>query len=250
MLLRQGNFSEDQKQRIKVLTDGSIDFPNPKVEKAIRKLFGETVDEPGQRSRTFWQGDHDGEDGYGEDDDDDDDDDHLVSWEEATNYVNETFEDLLEFDETSGETYMIIEEPLPGEVEEINAVEYIGDYMTWVFYEAKDRFGKGKGKAKGKNAKGKGKGKPAGKDRKSPGTFGVYGTQGSYLDHRKALQDARTGRGFMSPRSKRHDGRHRVSIGDLMSKTRCHQCKQLGHRGKELPTTSPRSSRTSQSRWQ
>ena len=42
LLLRQGNFTEDQKQRIKVLTDGSIDFP--KVEKAIRKLFGETVD--------------------------------------------------------------------------------------------------------------------------------------------------------------------------------------------------------------
>ena len=30
----QGNFSEDQRQRIKVLTDGSIDFP--KVERAIR----------------------------------------------------------------------------------------------------------------------------------------------------------------------------------------------------------------------
>ena len=27
LLLRQGNFSEDQRQRIKVLTDGSIDFP-------------------------------------------------------------------------------------------------------------------------------------------------------------------------------------------------------------------------------
>ena len=53
LLLKQGNFSEDQRQRIKVLADGSIDFP--KVERAIRKLFGETVDEPGVRSKSFWQ---------------------------------------------------------------------------------------------------------------------------------------------------------------------------------------------------
>ncbi|CAE7227831.1 GIP, partial [Symbiodinium sp. CCMP2592] len=179
---KKGNFTEDQKQRIKVLTDGSIDFL--KVEKAIRKLFGETVDEPGQRNRTFWQGDQDGENGYG----DEEDLEHLTFWEEASDYVTEAFDDLLEFDEATGETYMIIEEA-----------------------------------------------STSGKDRKSPGTFGVYGSLGSYLDHRKALQDARTGRRFMSPRSERHDGRHRMSIGDLMAKTRCHQCKQLGHWARNCP---------------
>ena len=55
LLLKQGNFSEDQKQRIKVLTDGSIDLP--KVEQAIRKLFGDSVDDPtamaAARSRSF-----------------------------------------------------------------------------------------------------------------------------------------------------------------------------------------------------
>eukprot|EP00439_Symbiodinium_sp_Y106_P007110 s9578_g1.t1 len=234
LLLRQGNFTEDQKQRIKVLTDGSIDFP--KVEKAIRKLFGETVDEPAQRSRSFWQDTKEEGHGYG---DEDDDEAHLAFWEEATNYVAETFEDLLEFDEISGDTYMIVEEHPPAEIEEVDAVEYLGDYMTWVFFEAKDRFSKGKGKGKGKPSKGKGKGKPSGKDRKMPGTFGVYGAgcgqPGSYLDHRRALQEARTGRGFTGSRHDRADGRHRVSISDLMSRTRCHQCKQVGHWARNCP---------------
>ena len=33
-------------------------------------------------------------------------------------------------------------------VEETDAIEYLGDYMTWVFYEARDKY-KGKGKSKG-----------------------------------------------------------------------------------------------------
>eukprot|EP00439_Symbiodinium_sp_Y106_P086029 s529_g30.t2 len=234
LLLRQGNFTEDQKQRIKVLTDGSIDFP--KVEKAIRKLFGETVDEPTQRTRSFWQDTNEDGNGYG---DEDDDDTRLAFWEEATTYVEETFEDLLEFDEATGETYMIVEDQPPAEIEEMDAIEYLGDYLTWVFFEAKDRFSKGKGKGKGKPSKGKGKGKQSGKDRKMPGTFGVYGAgcgqPGTYLDHRRALQEARTGRGFTNNRHDRADGRHRVSVSDLMSRTRCHQCKQVGHWARNCP---------------
>ena len=130
---------------------------------------------------------------------------------------------------------MIMEEAPPPELEEIDAVEYLGDYLTWVFYETKDRLVKGKGKGKGKSHKGKGKGKPGGKGRHTPGTFGVYGTLGSYLDHRRALQEARTGRGFMTPRGDRGDGRHRVSISELMSRTRCHQCKQVGHWARNCP---------------
>ena len=45
LILRQGGFTEDQRQRIKVVTDASIEFN--KIERAIRKLFGDTVDDPG-----------------------------------------------------------------------------------------------------------------------------------------------------------------------------------------------------------
>ena len=96
------------------------------------------------------------------------------------------FEDLLEFDE-EGQAYMVLEESLPQMMDEADAVELAGSYLTFVFYEAADRL-KGKGKGKGKSSgKGKGKGFYAGKGRKDsgkgrrtpPGVFGVYGT---YLD--------------------------------------------------------------------
>ena len=38
LILRQGAFSQDQRQRLKVVTNGSIDFKE--VEKAIQKVFG------------------------------------------------------------------------------------------------------------------------------------------------------------------------------------------------------------------
>ena len=45
LIIRQGGFTENEQQRIRVLTNGSIEFD--KVESAIRKLFGDTVDEGG-----------------------------------------------------------------------------------------------------------------------------------------------------------------------------------------------------------
>ena len=44
LLLKQGHFTEDQRQRIRVLTDGSIDFQ--KEESAIRKLFSDNLEAP------------------------------------------------------------------------------------------------------------------------------------------------------------------------------------------------------------
>ena len=56
LVMRQGGFSTDEQQRIRVLTDGSIDFR--KVEPAIRKIFGDAVDDPpgqhGPRHRIYW----------------------------------------------------------------------------------------------------------------------------------------------------------------------------------------------------
>ena len=140
-------------------------------------------------------------------------------------------------DADTGEIYMALEHDPPVILEEAEAVavEFMGDYLAWTLFEARDRLkGKGKGKSKsGKGHKGKfaGKGKDQkGKSSKSaPGTFGVYG---SYLGHRRALQDARNGCGF--------DRRPRMSVPDLMAKSRCRTCKQIGrcplrNRQRELP---------------
>eukprot|EP00913_Durusdinium_trenchii_P021772 g20455.t1 len=43
LILRQGGFSQDQKQRLKVVTNGSIDFRD--LESAIQKVFGDKLDE-------------------------------------------------------------------------------------------------------------------------------------------------------------------------------------------------------------
>ena len=91
---------------------------------------------------------------------------------------------------------MIVDDLPPEFLEETEAIEYAGEYLSWVFFETRDRIkGKGKGKS-GKRGKsksfGKGKGHKGGFGKKPvpPGTFGVYG---SYMDHRRALQDARKG---------------------------------------------------------
>ena len=53
LVLRQGGFTADQQQRIRVLTDGSIEFK--RIEEAIRKIFGEAVDEvPSGHGQTYW----------------------------------------------------------------------------------------------------------------------------------------------------------------------------------------------------
>ena len=69
-----------------------------------------------------------------------------------------------------------------------------------------------------------------------PGVFGVYG---SYMDHRRALKDARLSRGFCATGSSgggpNPDNRVRVSLADLKARSRCHQCKQIGHWSKECP---------------
>ena len=146
----------------------------------------------------------------------------------------DVFEDLLDFDPDSGEVYMIVDELPQDSLEETEAIEYAGDYLSWVFFEARDRVkGKGKGKP-GKQGKsksfGKGKGQKGsfGKKPLPPGTFGVYG---SYMEHRRALQDARKGRGF----DRHGDHRPRLSLEQLQAKSRCHACRQVGHWSRNCP---------------
>ena len=150
--------SEDQQQRIRVLTNGSIAYD--KVACAIRELFGDAVDESqAVKGKTYWQAD---------------------GWDDG--------------DYEDGAADFLHDEPLSTVMEELDAIEFAGDFLSHVFYESNQRLssGKGKGKGKGKFAsrKGKGGGKPWRLVDEDQKVFGVYG---SYLDHRKALQESRTG---------------------------------------------------------
>ena len=220
LLLKQGGFTNDQQQRIRVLTDGSIDYR--KVEIAIRKVFGDTLDETPAKS--YWAEDWEDE-------------------EHASYFGDGDFGDLGggldffdEYDPEGGQIYMVLDSDAPESLEETEAIEFMDDYLSWVFFEARDRFkGKGKGKSKGKPGKGHkgksfghGKGQKDGGYRPAPGTFGVYG---SYMDHRRALQDARVGRGF----EKSGDRRPRMSLEELKAKSRCHACRQIGHWSRNCP---------------
>ena len=154
------------------------------------------------------------------------------------------FEDLLEADE-GGSVYVCIEEPLPSLMDEDQALQYAGDLLSFVYGETSDRWlRKGKGKSK---AKGKGKGKEKGAKGLHKG-FGIYGTQMSYPEHRRALQQARTDRGHSRPPSFPGPPRPRASLEDIKARTRCHQCKQIGHWSRECPQRQarPRSPSTSQ----
>ena len=194
LVLRQGGFTQDERQRIRVLTDGSTNFKL--VEAAIRKIFNDTLDVVP---------DYKGKGSYWHEEDDDDDGD----WPEDQTFYHgkiyddgeaTIFEDLMEMDD-SGEVYLCLEEALPPLLDESEAIQYAGELMS-------------KGKGKGKRPKGKGHGT-------SKGTkgFGVYGT---YADYRKALQEARTGRGSTGGPGDRTPQRPRTSLQDLKNRSRCH----------------------------
>ena len=229
LILRQGAFTQDQRQRLKVVTNGSIDYKE--IEKAVQKIFGDRLDEqhveqhhtPRRwRSNTFWEGD----DGI-EDEDMDFDPDTFAT----DPYEDDGILDNLICLNESEEVQMIFAYELPAVMEESEALEMMGLQMEDVFFEAHRHVHKGKGKGK------KGKGKNHSK------TFGM-GTpghgKGGYMEHRRMLQATRNGRGFDKPSSPWHQrSGSRLSLAELKAKSRCHQCRQIGHWSKECPQRKP-----------
>ncbi|OLP84960.1 hypothetical protein AK812_SmicGene34086 [Symbiodinium microadriaticum] len=158
LVLPQGGFTKDERQRIRVLTDGSINFKL--VEAAIRRIFNDTLDaapEPKTKGS------------YRQEDDDDGDD-----WAE----------DLMEMDD-SGEVCLYLE-----------AIQYAGELMSYVYAETAERWaskGKGKGKRYIGKSEGKGKGySPPKHGEKASASTGPMPNTGELF--RTSLQDLKNRR--------------------------------------------------------
>lgn len=153
LILRQGAFTTDQKQRIKVVTNGSIDYKQ--LETAIQKIFGDKLDDTAAgdemfqrrwKSATYWD---DGGLGWGPDDPDPYDDPEMDDDE------SDIFQDLIALNE-SEEMVMTFATDVPMVMEESEMMVMVNDGLTDIYYETRERL-KGKGKGKGKTKKGKGK---------------------------------------------------------------------------------------------
>ena len=238
LILRQGAFSQDQRQRLKVVTNGSIDFKE--LEKAIQKVFGDRLDEHQHadhpptprrwRSASYW----------GEDVDEDWEDEELTYTAYEIDDID-PFEDLMSLSENH-DTQLAFYEELPVVMDESDALEAVAGHIEDVFYEVHNRL-HSKGKGKGKKGKGK---SPSSKTygMGSPPSFG-HGKGGGYLEHRRLLQASRNGRGYDKPWM--HRSGSKLTLSELKAKTRCHQCKQVGHWSKECPHRSKHASPTSRS---
>eukprot|EP00438_Fugacium_kawagutii_P011007 Skav220594 [mRNA] locus=scaffold2744:89020:94746:+ [translate_table: standard] len=236
LLLRQGSFTQDQRQRLKVVTNGSIDFKN--IEKAIHTVFGDrledsgTFDNPGRRwRRASYYGDDGEEDPYYDPEYDDGTYGDYSDFPEDI-FEYDIFDDLVALAEDTGEAKMVFYDDLPMVMDESEAVEIVGNQIAEIYYQSRERLAsKGKGKGKGKKGKGKGHSKTFAQPA-SNGGFGAHG-KGGYLEHRRLLQANRTGRGFERPWQQRQGTRQ--SLAELKARSRCHQCKQVGHWSRECP---------------
>jgi hypothetical protein len=227
LILRQGGFTNDQRQRLKVVTTGSIDYKE--IEMAIQKVFGDRFNDksfdggPNRRWRnaTYW------DEAYGDDWNDDGEAETYAEMEMADDDPH-LFQNLVCLNEEN-EVQIMFPLDLPMAMDESDPLETLCNNLEKIFYETRERL-KGKGKGKTKKGKGKGFAKTFGQAA-YPG-FG--GGRGGYLEHRRILQASRNARGYDRPSWQSRAGT-RMSLHELKAKSRCHQCKQVGHWSKECP---------------
>ena len=190
LILKQGAFSMDQKQRLKVVTNGSIDYKE--LEMAIQKIFGDKLDDshPADsrrwRTSSYWAED---ENGYPTDECDEADEIYAAGDYEAE-YDKGIFDDLVCLNDAD-EVQLVFHQAVI--MEENEVLKVVGQQIEEVFYESRDCV-----KGKGKGKKGKGKGQSSTKTFDTMGKPAFCGGCGGYLEHRRMLQQSRNGRGLTS----------------------------------------------------
>ena len=104
LLLKQGGFTLDQQQRVRVLTGGSIEFW--KIELSIQKIFGDSLDDT--QARTYWES--------AWNDDEDDGQGDYESYFGGSGYDGDAIvmSSVLNFDSNTGEVYIDCGRPAPG----------------------------------------------------------------------------------------------------------------------------------------
>ena len=222
------------------MTNGSIDFRD--LEKAIQKVFGDRLDEqhggehPGTprrwRSASYW----------GEEPDDDWEDEDASSYVAYDIEETDIFEDLICMSENN-EAQLVFPDELPVVMDEADALDAVAGHIEDVYYETQHRLHhRHKGKGKGKKGKSK---SPAHRTYGAGAPSFGQGRGGGYLEHRRLLQQSRNGRGYDRPWQQRQGSK--LTLTELKAKTRCHQCKQVGHWSRECPHRSKHASPTSRS---
>jgi len=228
LILRQGAFTLDQRQRLKVVTNGSIDYKE--IEIALQKICGDRLDDGGGsydqqpgprrwRSSTFWDGDGYGDEWVGE---------YAETYATAEGYDmdyaadDNWMGDLVCLNDDASEVQMVFPRELPMVMEE--EVSTLPK-SAWTKAKAKER------KAKGRVLQ-----RRLVSCLHTPVLGEVVKVDIGYLEHRRILQAARNCRGDDRPWSHRQGSKH--SLAENESKSRCHACKQIGHWSKQCPLRS------------
>ena len=203
LILRQGAFTLDQRQRLKVVTNGSIDYKE--IEIALQKICGDRLDDGGGsydqqpgprrwRSSTFWDGDGYGDEWVGE---------YAETYATAEGYDmdyaadDNWMGDLVCLNDDASEVQMVFPRELPMVMEE--EVSTLPK-SAWTKAKAKER------KAKGRVLQ-----RRLVSCLHTPVLGEVVKVDIGYLEHRRILQAARNCRGDDRPWSHRQ-GRERIKV--------------------------------------
>ena len=132
---------------------------------------------------------------------------------------DDLFADLARLND-SWEAQMVFHQELPMVMDETEALDTIGNNIEEILLETRDRLAFQKGKGKGEKGKGKGSARTYGQ--------GFGGGKGSYLEHRRMLQQSRMSRGYDRPWQQRARRDQRWESCYALNARRC-QCNPSGY---------------------